>query len=198
MQASPDKLSTIDAALKLLNRELWIVTAAAGPRRGGLLASWVSVASIDRARPVLIAGLAPNHFTTELVQSNGSFAAHLLRAEQVDLAWIFASASSRTHDKFSGLEVQTHDTGSPVLTDCLAWFDCRVFHRHSTGDRLYFWADVLNGHHNASDEPASALREQDFFRQLTAERRQQLAADRDADAAALRGLHAQWRLENRC
>ena len=73
MRLPPD-LSQIDKVLRLIDREVWIVTASDGPRRGGLLATWVSAASIDAERPVILAGLAPNHFTTELVQRSGSLA----------------------------------------------------------------------------------------------------------------------------
>src|SRR6476661_3212908 len=104
----------IDAALRLFDREIWIVAAADGPRRSGLVATWVSTASIDPERPVLLAGLAPNHFTTELVQSSKAFAAHLLRPEQTELSWNFARDSGRGRDKFTDLEVQTHETGSPI------------------------------------------------------------------------------------
>src|SRR2546425_12370950 len=97
-----DKTDQIDAALRLIDREIWIVTAAHGKRRGGLVATWVSSTSIDRQRPVLLAGLAPNHFTTELVQSSKAFAAHLLRPEQTELAWNFARDSGRDRDKFAG------------------------------------------------------------------------------------------------
>src|SRR6478752_7569707 len=99
-----DKLDEIDAALRLIARDLWIVTAHDGPRRGGLVATWVSAASIDRERPVLLAGLGPNHFTTELVQASRSFAAHLLRPDQTELAWNFARDSGRNRDKLAGIK----------------------------------------------------------------------------------------------
>jgi flavin reductase (DIM6/NTAB) family NADH-FMN oxidoreductase RutF len=190
----------IDSALRLIDRELWIITAADGQRRGGLVATWVSTASIDGERPILLAGLAPNHFTTELVQNSKGFAAHLLRTQQTDLAWNFARDSGRTRDKFANLGVETHETGSPILTDCLAWFDCRVFARYDAGDRLFFWADIVSspGHPRSgsapSDESLSALREHRFFQTISPEQRQHLAAARDADAAHLRPLHEQWRL----
>jgi flavin reductase (DIM6/NTAB) family NADH-FMN oxidoreductase RutF len=197
-----DQLTQIDSALRLLDREIWIITAADGPRRGGLVATWVSAASIDRERPVLLVGLAPNHFTTELVQSSKAFAAHLLRPEQTELAWNFARDSGRTRDKFANLGVETHETGSPILTDCLAWFDCHVFARYDAGDRLFFWADIVGS--SGPDEPEAgqtptsqiALREQHFFALLTKNQRQHLAAARDADAAYLRPLHEKWRSQN--
>src|SRR3954464_10756612 len=91
----------IDSALRLIDREIWVLTAADGPRRGGLVATWISTASIDAQRPVLLAGVGPNHFTNELVQSSSAFAAHLLRPDQTDLAWNFANGSGRDRNKFA-------------------------------------------------------------------------------------------------
>jgi len=142
---------------------------------------------------MLLAALGANHFTTELVQASKAFAAHLLRPEQVELAWNFTRDSGRQRDKLAGLVVNRQATGAPVLADCLAWFDCRVFARYDAGDRLLFWADIA-----ASERPVSgrnALREQEFFAQLTNSQRQQLKADRERDAVAGRPLHEAWRLK---
>jgi flavin reductase (DIM6/NTAB) family NADH-FMN oxidoreductase RutF len=205
-----DQLDQIDSALRLLDRELWIITADDGPCRGGLIATWVSSASIDRERPVLLAGLAPNHFTTELVQSSRAFAAHLLRPEQTEIAWNFARDSGRDRNKFKDLEVEFHETGSPILKDCLAWFDCCVFARYDAGDRLFLWADIVAGTlrlplHAENEENGRRslattlpLCEQQFFRSLTNDQRQHLLASRDADTAYLRPLHEKWRLTSPC
>ena len=206
---TPAQLDAIDAALRLVDRELWVVTAADADRRGGLLATWVAAASIDRERPVLLASLGPNHFTTELVQASNAFAAHLLRPDQTELAWNFAHDSGRQRDKLACLTVESQQTGSPIVADCLAWFDCGVFARYDAGDRLFFWADIVAGTlrvpssvetESASDGrrslPATyTLREREFFAKLTDVQRQQLKADRDRDAANGRPLHDVWRLK---
>jgi len=195
-QPSPTDLAQIDAALRLLDREIWIITAADGDRRGGLVATWVSSASIDRQRPMLLAGIGPNHFTAELVQASRVFGAHLLRTDQTQLAWNFARDSGRSRDKLAGLAVERPQSGSPILADCLAWFDCRVFARYDAGDRLFFWADIVAGGF-CSPIAAAPLREQQFLQSLTKEQRQQLIDQRDADAAFYRPLHEKWRLVNR-
>jgi flavin reductase (DIM6/NTAB) family NADH-FMN oxidoreductase RutF len=185
-------LDQIDDALRLVNREIWVITAAASGRRGGLLATWVSAASIDREKPVLLAGIGPNHFTAQLVQSSKACAAHLLRPDQIDLAWNFANGSGRDRDKLEGLGIEQRETGSPILPDCLAWFDCRVFARYDAGDRLLFWADVVSAIRR-DGTAGSALREHDFFRRLSDEQRQKLIADRQADVASNHSLHEEWR-----
>lgn len=200
--------AAIDAALRLIDREIWVITAADGERRGGLVATWVSTASIDRDRPVLLAGIAPNHFTAELVQASGAFAAHLLRPDQSAVAWNFAAGSGRDRDKLASVECSRGQTGSPLLADCLAWFDCRVFARYDAGDRLFFWADVAgtlrvpslgNGSSMADDGTRSVptttatLREHVFITSLTDDQRRQLLADRTADLAVHRPLYDSWR-----
>jgi flavin reductase (DIM6/NTAB) family NADH-FMN oxidoreductase RutF len=183
-------MSTTDSILRSLRREVWIVTAAAGKQRGGLLATWVNVASIDPERPVVLAGIAPNHFTAELILKSRSFVAHLLRADQIELAWNFARDSGRQRDKLAGLDTITAVTDAPILQDCLAWLDCRVFHVHSTGDRTFFWADVLASVQISAEPP---LTDADFIPALSSEQRRQLLADRDADLQILRPLHEQGR-----
>ena len=183
-------LDRIDSLLRLIDREVWVITAAAGSRRGGLTATWVSQASIDRERPVILAGLAPNHYTTELVKAGGGFVAHLLTLQHAPIAWNFASGSGRERDKFSGLATHASASGGPVLADCLAWFDCRVFATYDGGDRMLFWADVV-----AAEQPGSGLPlcEKELIESLSRDQREQLAADRDADIELQRPRHEFWR-----
>jgi flavin reductase (DIM6/NTAB) family NADH-FMN oxidoreductase RutF len=186
----PPNLDQIDAVLRMIDREVWVVTASDGKRRGGLTATWVQAASIDRVRPVLLAALAPNHFTGELVTASGCFAAHLLRSDQAHLAWNFADGSSRDRDKLAGLDIKSCETGSPILADCRAWCDCRVFARFDAGDRLFFWADVI-----AAGQPSGGppLREQEFIQALNDQQRKSLLASRNADVMIQRPQHEAWR-----
>jgi flavin reductase (DIM6/NTAB) family NADH-FMN oxidoreductase RutF len=183
-------LDQIDAVLRLVDREIWVVTAANGKRHGGLTATWVQAASIDRQRPVLLAAIAPNHFTAELIAASGSFAAHLLRRDQIGLAWNFSHGSSRDRDKLAGLASHAGATGSPVLAECLAWCDCRVFARFDAGDRWFYWADVVAGGQPGSGRP---LREQEFISGLSPEQRAALLASREADVMIQRPQHETWR-----
>lgn len=186
-------LSPVDSVLKLVDREVWIVTAAAGDRRGGLCATWVSAASIDPAQPVVVVGLAPNHFTAELVRESGALGLHLLRADQTEVALDFAIGSGRHRDKLAGRSVHQSAGGVPLLSDCLASLECRVFARHDTGDRLYFWADVVAGEKVGSGEP---LREHGLIAVTSDEQKQLLAKNRQEDAEFLKPLHNRWRTAN--
>ena len=140
----------------------------------------------------MLAGIAPNHSTAELIDASGVLALHLLRLDQIDLAWNFARDSSRERDKLAGLDVSSEATGAPILTDCLAWLDCRVIGRYDAGDRLFFWADVVANREVSDGTP---LTDQALFAALAPVQRQYLLAAREADVIAQRPLHAAWRVK---
>lgn len=125
---------------------VWIVTATSGDCCGGLVATMVVSASIVETAPRLLIGLAKHHQTDELVSNSGAFVAHLIAPHQSELLVRFGTQSSRDTDKFSGLECQSRSTGTPILTDALAWFECRVEQTMDIGDRrVYVGAVVASG-----------------------------------------------------
>jgi flavin reductase (DIM6/NTAB) family NADH-FMN oxidoreductase RutF len=180
----------IDRVFRRVDREVWLVTAAARSRLGGLVATWAMQASIDVEDPLAMIGLAPNHFTAELVQASGAFGLHLLRTDQLDVAWKFALNSGRSTDKFAGIEHRTQASGAPILTDCLAWLDCRVVDCLDAGDRLFFLAEVLAGDSSAEGQP---LTEGNLVKSATPEQLATLRTGRDSDLAIQRPLRAAWR-----
>ena len=109
-----------------LDPPLWLVTAADGDRRGGLIATTVTQASIVAEMPRQIITIDKRHNTHALIEGSGAFALHLIDETQLDLVWRFGLQSGRDVDKLAGLPFRTGATGSPLLTDALAWFDCRV------------------------------------------------------------------------
>lgn len=185
-----DLLNRIEAIQRTAIRELWIVTAAHDHRRGGLLATWVNSASIDREHPVMLISLAVNHFTTELVQTSGSFGLHLISQANIDLAWNFACGSGRERDKLANIQHSISPTGTPILEDCLTWLDCRVFFQKKTGDRIFFWGDVVGAGELRPDAPLTDL---DLFRAANPEQKRQLMENRQADIELLRPHYLIWR-----
>jgi flavin reductase (DIM6/NTAB) family NADH-FMN oxidoreductase RutF len=128
-----------------LNRELWLVTARAGGRRGGLIATFVSEASIVSDLPRVLVGLAKQHHTWGLVEESGALALHLLGEENLELVWRFGLQSGRDVDKFAGLNVRTAVTGSPLLDAAIGWLECRVETSLDVGDRTIYLAEVVQG-----------------------------------------------------
>lgn len=172
------------STLRLVDRELWIVTAATGNgRRGGLLATAVTVDSLDPQRPKLLVGITPSHYTAELIGASETFVAHLLRPDQAAVAWNFADGSGRDRDKLAALATNDSPQGAPILVDCLAWLECRLVNRFIAADRLFYWADITDAQ---TVSPGPPLRENAFVASLTDSQRRQLADAKAADLALQR------------
>jgi flavin reductase (DIM6/NTAB) family NADH-FMN oxidoreductase RutF len=173
------------------DRELWLLTATADGRRGGLIATFVSQASIVPDLPRVVVGLAKQHHTRALIEASGAFALHLFGEEHLDRVWRFGLHSGRDFDKFDGLVPTTAVTGSPILSDVLGWLDCRVEARMDSGDRTVYLAEVVRGESLREGTPLTAQRmvqlaPPERLRELT----EQMAHDVGIDAAAIRAWRA--------
>lgn len=185
-----------ESVFRSTNRPVWIITASAAGRRNGLVATWVMPASLEPSQPMVMTAIAPIHFTADLIRESQAFALHLLGPQHIEHCWRFGLDSGRGHpcqpgrDKLSGLDTATAATGSPILADCLAWFDCRVVTCYDGGDRLYFWAEPIASQLVASGEP---LRENELIAAASPEQKQRLKSNLAADIETLRPLRDAWR-----
>jgi flavin reductase (DIM6/NTAB) family NADH-FMN oxidoreductase RutF len=143
--------SGASAIFESLDRELWLVTAAAGPKRGGLIATFVGGVSLVPELPRACVAIARHHHTWSLIESQNCFALHLLGKAQLDWVWRFGLSSGHDGDKFEGLSTRLGLLGSPLLEGAIAWMECRVETRCELGDRTLYIAEVVD----ASGPPSS-------------------------------------------
>jgi flavin reductase (DIM6/NTAB) family NADH-FMN oxidoreductase RutF len=178
-----------------LDRELWLITAGAGERCSGLIATYVSKASLVPSLPRVTIALAKHHFTHELIEASNAFCMHLVGEDQLDWVWRFAIPSGREADKFRGLATATGISGSPILAGAPAWLDCRVEARMDTGDRTVYLGDVLEARIERTAPPLTFNR---LFELASAERlqerKQALERDMDLDRTAILA----WRRRQGC
>lgn len=178
------------SVLRHPDQTLWVVTAADGPRRGGLIATFVVSASIVPELPRVLLGIARHHHTWKLIQASGMFALHLIDESQLDLVWRFGLQTGLDADKLAGLRWRTEATGSPILEESVGWLDCRVEGRLDTGDRTVHLSEIVAGRLERNEPPLTMKR----LLQLAppdrlAVMREQLAADASLDATAIQA----WR-----
>jgi flavin reductase (DIM6/NTAB) family NADH-FMN oxidoreductase RutF len=177
--------------LERLNSELWVVTAKLGERSGGLIATFVSAASIAPECPRVVVGLAKQHATWELVEGSGAFGLHLIDETRVDWVWRFGLQTGRGRKKFDGLAWHEGPSGSPLLDEALAWLDCRVEARMDTGDRTIYLAEVIAARGGGGDP---ALTVQRMLQLATPEQRQEMKRQRLADGGIDAERIRAWRL----
>ena len=163
----------------LTDRELWIVTAADGPRRGGLVATFVCLASLVEELPRVLIALATQHHTHRLIETSGAFGLHLIAARQLDWVWHFGLQSGRDVDKLAGWKLESGVTGAPLLSDAIGWLDCRVETRMEIGDRTVYLAEVVTACMNHREIPLTA---NELMKIAPSERLEQLKQTRERDS----------------
>jgi flavin reductase (DIM6/NTAB) family NADH-FMN oxidoreductase RutF len=183
-------IDATEQIFRATDNELWIVTAGDGERRGGLIATTVVQASIVPEIPRVLVAIACQHHTWECIEASGAFALHLLDDTQLDGVWRFGLESGRDVDKFHDLPLRSGNSGSPILTDAIAWLDCRIENRMPTGDRTVYLAEVIDADCRLAQPPLTVQR---MLALAPPKNLQQLKAQRIADSARDADAIRDWR-----
>jgi flavin reductase (DIM6/NTAB) family NADH-FMN oxidoreductase RutF len=136
-------LSEIAALFHRLSYGVYVVGVAAGDRRDGFTAAWVTQASFD---PLLLAlSINSSNASYELLHAGGGFTVNVLKQGQLELARGFGTRSGRNEDKLAGIRWRPGRTGAPILEPALAYFDCELAGRHRAGDHELVLGRVVEG-----------------------------------------------------
>jgi flavin reductase (DIM6/NTAB) family NADH-FMN oxidoreductase RutF len=175
---------------ELVDPALWLVTAANGGARGGLIATFVQNASLVPEAPRVLVGIAKQHFTWGLIDGSEAFGLHLVDRDRIEWVRRFGMRSGREGNKFEGLEPVEGESGVPIFTGAALWAECAVEATLDTGDRTMFLARVTR---NGRSEHAAAMRVSQLMGALgefeRAEMLKRLNKDMAVDAAAIK----KWR-----
>ena len=132
----PPDPQTFKSVLSRFASGVTIVTTRDGDHRHGVTVSAFS--SVSATPPRVLVCLGDDTDSQPLVKRSGVFAVHILGREHVALGPRFAKMGEVPDDLFEGLSTRTEATGSPILSDCLAWLDCRVETALQVGDHIVF------------------------------------------------------------
>jgi flavin reductase (DIM6/NTAB) family NADH-FMN oxidoreductase RutF len=113
---------------------MFIVTTAADGERGGCLVGFVTQASIDPAR--LLVMLSKQNSTYRLAQRASTLVVHFLAADNTALATHFGEESGDWTDKFRAVEWSAGPDDVPVLAGVRGWIAGRVLDRLDGGDHV--------------------------------------------------------------
>jgi len=135
---------TVSAALKKAQYSLIVVgSRSAEGEPNGMTANWMSQVSFD-PRIVAVAVQA-GAVTRANIDATGVFSVSILGEGTKDLALKFTKKSQHGPDRLEGEPVSTFETGTPVLDQAVAWFECRVVEKVEPGDHVVFFGEVIGG-----------------------------------------------------
>ena len=112
-----------------------VTTVNEGKLRGVTVSAF---ASVSLNPPLVLICIANESESKEWIAESGVFAVNILSDEQQFLSERFAARAPLVNAHFEGVPYHTGITGSPILADSLAWYDCRVEVMHNGGDHTIF------------------------------------------------------------
>ena len=126
-----------------LTAGVYVVGVADGDRRNTFTAAWVTQTSF---RPLCLAvAVSPGHASYPLLRSGGVFSVSVLAAGRLGLARHLGTTSGRDADKLAGVAWWPGRTGTPVLAEAAAYFECRVVADVEAGDHRLVIGRVAGG-----------------------------------------------------
>ena len=140
----------LDKALGRISGGLYIITAARGDVKSAMLASWVTQASF---KPLgLTIAVAKDRAIESLMQVGDRFVLNVLEEGNYQgLMKHFLKRFPPGADRFAGVKTQPAENGSPILTDALAYIECRVASRMELSDHWVVYATVDAGRVSKSE-----------------------------------------------
>jgi flavin reductase (DIM6/NTAB) family NADH-FMN oxidoreductase RutF len=116
------------------------IVTAKGPNDEllGLTANSFNSVSLDP--PLVLFSLDRGAYSLKPLQASGAFAINVLCEDQQHLSTNFARSLT---DKWSGVDYEIWETGSPILKGAIAVFECEIHSMYDGGDHIIFIGRVL-------------------------------------------------------
>ncbi|MBN3927816.1 diflavin flavoprotein [Nostoc sp. NMS4] len=136
--------TNVEQAVGRIVGSLCVLTAKEGDRSSAMLASWVSQASFNP--PGLTIAVAKERAVETLTHTGNKFVLNILKeGNHLGLMKHFLKPFGPGQDRFADVATQETESGSPILTDALAYLECSVQNRMESGDHWLVYATVESG-----------------------------------------------------
>lgn len=134
---------TMRDTLRLWASGVAVVTTQCEDQRAGMTVSAFNSLSLEP--PLILVCLYKTTTTAKTIHECGHFAVSFLSEDQAYIADRFAGRVplQENEDRFDGIALHTAVTGAPVLSDALAWLDCRVEQVHDGSTHWIVIGEVM-------------------------------------------------------
>ena len=148
--------SPLARALGRIPSGLFVVTTRHEGRSSGFLGSFVMQAGFEP--PMLTVAVGRDRPQLDEIRSSGRFAVSVLDPATRGLMAPFLRRPAAPATPFDGLALGTSAAGSPILTEALAWIDCRLAGEHPSGDHVVLFGEIVEAALLREGEPAVHVR----------------------------------------
>jgi flavin reductase (DIM6/NTAB) family NADH-FMN oxidoreductase RutF len=155
-----DPQRQLASALGRIPSGLFVLTVRRGEAETGMLASWVQQCSFEP--PQISVAVKSGRELLAWLGEGEPFTLNVLDASQTDMIVHFGRGFALGDPAFTGLEVERPDGGAPVLSEALAYLECRVTGRCTAGDHELIIARAVRGRLLGEGQPMVHIRKSGF------------------------------------
>ncbi len=142
--ASTSETARTEQALGRIVGSLCVVTTKQEELAGAMLASWVSQATFNP--PGLTVAVAKERAIESLLHTGSKFVLNILpEGNYIGLMKHFLKPFTPGENRFVDVATEEAQNGCPILTDALAYLECRIDNRMECGDHWLVYAVAERG-----------------------------------------------------
>ena len=146
-----------DSFLQAMSRaanSVCVITTDGPAGKAGVTVSAMTSVSVDTPRPSLLICVHEQSLACAAIQRNRVYCANLLTSDQAHVSDSFAGRSgAKGTNKFHCADWDIGETGSPILRDALANFDCTLMHDVMVGSHRIFVGETVDVRSEHSGTP---------------------------------------------
>jgi flavin reductase (DIM6/NTAB) family NADH-FMN oxidoreductase RutF len=158
--SEPASQRPLAAALGRVPSGLFVLTIRHAEAETGMLISWIQQCSFDP--PQISLAIKSGRDILGWMTEDAPFTLNILDSSQTDMIGHFGRGFALDEPAFEGLEVERPDGGAVILSEALAYLECRVVARCPVGDHDQLIARVVGGRLLGEGQPMVHVRKSGF------------------------------------
>ena len=146
-------------SLNQIGYGLYVIGSKAGDEINGMTANWITQTSFDP--PLVVISVENDAHTRQLIDTGKVFSVNVIEDSAEGRAMIerMVKPQKRVHNKLGDDDFTVGNTGAPLLSAALSWFECEVVQTIETGDHQLYVGKVVNAEVHREDGTPLSLRE---------------------------------------
>lgn len=153
-------MSELRTAMSALTHGVYVLGVHTPEKDNLMTCAWLS--QVSGAPPMLMAAVATNHLTAQLIPQAGRFSVSVLKQDQKYLALKNGQGSGRNCERTLETSVVYSESGCPLVQGAAAHLECRLVNTVVCNDHTLFIGEVVRG--KVYDANTLVYREKEFFK----------------------------------
>jgi flavin reductase (DIM6/NTAB) family NADH-FMN oxidoreductase RutF len=135
----------IHNALRSIPNATYVLTCCHDQFRDGIITKWVQQCSTDP--PMLVVAISKGRPIEPMLRDARAFALCMVSPKDKSALRLFGSDHEPDDDPFLSLSIKTAETGMPILSQSIVWFDCKLEgHLSPDADCRLYLGQVVAAH----------------------------------------------------